>query len=115
MAHAFAIDTLAFSKKLRAAGADEQLAEAIVEGITGADTSSLATKEDLAVLRQELKEDIASVRQEIGDVKVDVATLRADVIEAINKGNNRILYIAGAVLGLWIAFERVFPLFTGQT
>ena len=32
MAHALQIDTLAFSKKLRDAGADEKLAEAIVDG-----------------------------------------------------------------------------------
>ena len=55
MAHAIQIDTLAFAKRLQAAGADERLAEAIVEGITDADTSSLATKEDIALV----KEDIA--------------------------------------------------------
>ena len=65
MAHAIQIDTLAFAKRLQAAGADERLAEAIVEGITDADTSSLATKEDIALVRTELKEDIAHVRTEL--------------------------------------------------
>lgn len=52
MAHAIQIDTLAFAKKLRAAGADEKLADAIVEGLTAVDTSELVTKNDL---RSELK------------------------------------------------------------
>ena len=54
MAHALQIDTLAFTKKLREAGAEEGLAEAIVEGLTAADTSELATKGDIA----EAKADI---------------------------------------------------------
>lgn len=65
MAHALQIDTLAFAKKLRAAGADEALADAIVEGITAADTSELATKSDLAELRTELKGDLAELRTEL--------------------------------------------------
>lgn len=55
MTHALQIDTLAFSKKLREAGADEKLAEAIVEGLTAADTSELATKGDLAEVKAEIE------------------------------------------------------------
>lgn len=44
----------------------------------------LATKEDLADLRAELKEDIAQVRQELGGVrselKEDIATLRTGIV-----------------------------------
>ena len=65
MAHALQIDTLAFSKKLREAGADEKLAEAIVEGITAADTSELATKAD-----------IARVEHDISDLKSDVKWIK---------------------------------------
>ncbi len=65
MAHALQIDTLAFSKKLREAGADESLAEAIVEGLTAADTSELATKADVAEVKTELKAEIAEVKSEI--------------------------------------------------
>ena len=72
MAHAFQIDTLAFAKRLQAAGADERLAEAIVEGITDADTSSLATKEDIALVRTELKEDIALVKEDIAHVRTEL-------------------------------------------
>jgi len=43
------IDTLAFAKRLREAGADGRLAEAIVSGVSEA-RGELATKADLAVL-----------------------------------------------------------------
>ena len=42
MVAAFQIDTLAYAKKLKDAGADERIAEAIVEGLMNADTSTLA-------------------------------------------------------------------------
>ena len=78
MAHAFQIDTLAFAKRLQAAGADERLAEAIVEGITDADTSSLATKEDLRQVETALKEDIRQVETAI---KTDIANSHADILK----------------------------------
>ena len=87
MAQAFRIDTLAFSKKLRDAGADERLAEAIVEGITSADTSELATKADLAELREATKADLVELREatkaDIAAVQEDVAELRAATKEDI--------------------------------
>ena len=87
MALAIQIDTLAFAKRLQAAGADERLAEAIVEGITDADTSSLATKEDLGLVKAELKEDIALVKEDIRHVetalKEDIALVRAEQKEDI--------------------------------
>ena len=76
MAHAMRIDTLEFSKSLQAAGADEKLAEAIVKGITGADTSELATKDDLknteTLLRSEIADVEASLKSEISDVRTEL-------------------------------------------
>ena len=72
MAHALQIDTLAFSKKLREAGADERLAGAIVEGITAADTSELATKSDLGEVKAEIADVKAELKAEIADVKADI-------------------------------------------
>ena len=66
MSQALQIDTLAFSKKLREAGADEGLAEAIVEGLTAADTSNLATKADIA----EVKAEIAEVKTDLSWIKL---------------------------------------------
>jgi len=56
MTQALQIDTLAFSGKLHAAGADERLADAIVEGLTAADTSELATKGHIVAVRAEIAE-----------------------------------------------------------
>ena len=74
------LDTLSFSKRLRNAGADEALAEAIVEGITGADTSELATKADLREVKSALKSDLreveAALKSDIADVKSDVKWIK---------------------------------------
>ena len=84
MTAAIQIDTLAFAKKLKEAGADERLADAIVEGITAADTSNLATKEDLRIETAILKEEIADVRSEIADVRSEIAAVRSDLKEEIS-------------------------------
>jgi len=47
------IDTLAFAKQLKEAGADEKLAEAIASGVSEA-RGELATKADLAALEVRL-------------------------------------------------------------
>ena len=72
MAHALQIDTLAFTKKLREAGAEEGLAEAIVEGLTAADTSELATKGDIAEVKAEIAEVKLELKTEIAEVKADI-------------------------------------------
>ena len=80
MAHAMRIDTLEFSKSLQAAGADEKLAEAIVKGITGADTSELATKEDLKNTETLLKSEIEVVKSDLKWMKGIGAAILAAVI-----------------------------------
>ena len=54
MANALHIDTLKFARKLTDAGMDQKAAEAIAEGLVEADTSTLATKQDLAEFKAEL-------------------------------------------------------------
>ena len=76
MAQALQIDTLAFSKRLREAGADEKLAEAIVEGITAADTSDLATKGDLAATEAAMT---ARIDKTEAAMKSDIAAVRTDL------------------------------------
>jgi hypothetical protein len=79
MAHALQIDTLAFAKKLKAAGADDRLADAIVEGITAADTSELATKSDIQDVRTEIKEVENVLRGEIGEVRGEVREVKVEL------------------------------------
>ncbi len=110
MAHALQIDTLAFAKKLKAAGADEGLANAIVEGITAADTSELATKADLAevenVLRSEIKDVESALRSDIQDVRSEIGELRVNMVWMTRFG-------AAIVAMMVIPFvtETVLPLF----
>ena len=52
------LDTLAFVRRLTAAGFQREQAEAIVEGLAGADTSGLATKADIGELRAATQADI---------------------------------------------------------
>ena len=69
MTQALGIDTLAFARKLKEAGADERLAEAIAEGIGTVDMSEFATKADLAALKIEL---VAEMRTSNADLKSEI-------------------------------------------
>ena len=131
MAHALQIDTLAFSKKLREAGAEERLAEAIVEGITAADTSELATKADLKAELTGVKADIAGVKTVLkGDIKTleirmeamatkeDMAKVRtelkgevAEVRTEIAQSTNRAIYTLGGLVTVLFVLDRIIPLF----
>ncbi len=92
MTAAIQIDTLAFAKKLKEAGADERLADAIVEGITAADTSNLATKEDLAQVEARLKEEISGVRSEL---KEEISGVRSELKEEIGSVRSDLAMILG--------------------
>ena len=128
MAQALQIDTLAFSKKLREAGADEGLAEAIVEGISAADTSELVTKGDLdqavtmlndkidtsvKALEEKMatlatKEEIANLatKAELAEVKVDIAEVRTEIAQTSNKT----IYTLGGLIGVLFVIDRFLPL-----
>jgi len=76
-------DTLAFSRRLRGAGFNEDQAEAVVDVVTQAVEGGVATRADvhdvgMAVtnLRAELKQDIADLRTEL---KQDTASLRTEL------------------------------------
>ena len=87
MAQALQIDTLAFSKKLREAGADEGLAEAIVEGISAADTSELVTKGDLdqAVTKLDAKIDTS-----VTALQKDMTVLNDKIDTSVSALNDKI-------------------------
>ncbi len=82
---AIAFDTLNASKRLREAGMDQPMAEAIVELVQQTtmlpDTSGLATKTDLSDLASKVS-DLAS-KVELGatkaELKSEVALVRADM------------------------------------
>ena len=77
------IDTLKFARSLSDAGMDRRQAEALVQGLSDADTSDFATKADvgelradIAELRAELKGDMAGLRVEL---KGEIAELRIEL------------------------------------
>ena len=111
MTHALKIDTLTFSKRLRQAGADERLADAIVEGLTGADTSELATKIDIAEVRTEIAELRTEMKTDIAGVRTEIAELRTELKAEIAQTSNRTVYILGGLIGILIVIDRMLPLF----
>ena len=113
MGNSMRIDSLKFARKLEAAGLDRKAAEAIAEGVNEVDVSDLATKADIAtvreeigVLRTEVKGDIAAVRTELAAVKSSISDLKSEIFKH--------LWILGAsVTGLTvtlnIAVSRLIP------
>jgi hypothetical protein len=99
MPAAIKIDTLKFARRLTDAGMDQRLAEALVEGLSEADTSELATKHDIARLEAGTKQDIARV-----EAKIDtgLAELRAEIFRAM-------LIQAGTIVGLTVALIKLLP------
>ena len=96
--------------------ADERLAEAIVEGLTAADTSSLATKTDLDEVRSELKLEIAELRSDLDEVrselKLEIAELRSELkVEIAGVRSDLLKYMIGLFLaqaGFLVAVLRFY-------
>jgi hypothetical protein len=82
------IDTLKFVRKLTDAGMERPMAEAIVEELTEADTSDLATKADLVALR--------------GDLTTAMAELKAEIFRFM-------LLQAVAIIGLTVTLIKLLP------
>ena len=73
------IDTLKFARSLSDAGMDPRQAEALVRGLSDADTSDFATKADVGEVRAEvaaLRADMADMRAEL---KGEIADLRTEL------------------------------------
>jgi hypothetical protein len=84
MAATLRIDTLKFVRRLTDAGMERRMAEAIVEGLSEADTSELATKTD-----------IAGLRTEIADLKAEI--FRFMMLQAV------------AIVGLTVTLIKLLP------
>src|SRR5260364_409721 len=79
MAHA-AFDTLKFVDTLEEAGIPELQARAMSVAVRKAyESSDVATKQDIADLRNDMKQEIANVRYEIDDVRHEIQDLRKDI------------------------------------
>lgn len=89
------IETLAFVRRLTAAGFEREQAEALVKGLADVGTSGLATKNDLAELKAELKADIAKFEIRLGEFKSELF--------------RHMLVQTGVVVGAVIALMKLLP------
>ena len=80
-----AFDTLKAVKRLKEAGLDEAMAEAMVETFGGPPHDSLATRDDLAATEEKLSAEIDQVRGEIDQVRTEIAhteeKLRGEIVQ----------------------------------
>jgi hypothetical protein len=124
-------DTLKLARELTDAGMDPRQAEALVRGLGDMDTSELATKADLGVLRTELadvKTDMAEMRSELktemaelrSELKTEMADLRSELrteiagvkgeIAALKGEMFRFMYLqAMGIVGLTVALVKLLP------
>ena len=80
------------------AGASETKAKAAAGAIPLAE--QLATKEDLAVTRTDLKDDIAAVRTEIAEVRADLSGLEA-------RFYRQLWIMAAGIVGLTVTLTKL--------
>lgn len=77
-------DTLSFARRLTEAGEKPAVAEAHALALKDFVMDRLATKDDLQLVKNELRSEISDVRKEIIDVRKDMATLGADLRKDID-------------------------------
>jgi hypothetical protein len=118
------IDTLKFARSLSDAGMDPRQAEALVRGLSEADTSDFATKADVGEVRTEvagLRADMAELRTEqkgeISDLRTETrtgfASVRAEMGE-LKAEMFRFMYlqavgVIGLSTGLTVALIKLLP------
>lgn len=107
MANALAFDTLAYAKKLIAAGVSEKQAEVQAETLAGVIEEQLATKRDLKELEVSLKHDMKEIEVSLKhDMKELEVSLRHDINELkrdIKELEMRITVRLGVMLAASIA------------
>jgi len=110
--NAIAFDTLKYANRLKAAGFTSEQAEAQAEAqasviyeVLEANRQDLATKGDLAALKNELKNDIAVLKADIEKLRLEVKAENEKTKAELIKWN------VGAILaaaGLAMAIARLF-------
>ncbi len=86
---------------LRNAGMDENLATTVANAT---DLGQVATKQDLADLRQQLERDIAVVKGEITDVRGEVADVRGEITDVkgeVADVKGEVAIVKGRLTGLF--------------
>jgi len=92
-------DKLAYVDRLTAVGMDDQQARALAEGLDQALREEVATKADLAALRNEFRADINAVRH---DLRTDMQVIKHDLLRWM-------VGMAFAQVGFTVALVRFLP------
>ncbi len=82
MSSAIAFDTLAIVKKLKAAGVPEKQAEIHAETFAEIIEDRIATKHDILMLKQNIKEFELTLKQDIANVKAEIIKCVAGMLVA---------------------------------
>ena len=87
------------------AGASEAKAKAAAGAIPLAE--QLATKEDLATVRADLKDEIAAVRAEIAEVRTEIAKVRTDLSGLEARLYRQLWIMAAGIVGLTVTLVKL--------
>ena len=87
------------------AGASEAKAKAAAGSIPLAE--QLATKDALAEVRADLKEDIAEVRTDLAEVRTDLAEVRTDLAGLEARLYRQLWVMAAGIVGLTVTFVKL--------
>ncbi len=118
-----AFDTLKAMKRLTATGVEEAQAEAIIETVGGAMTESLATKDDLALLKADLTAESAAGTAELdagiagaeSRLETKIESLRGDIAGAAAEARAGIAEVRGEIAGTESRLETKIESLRGET
>jgi hypothetical protein len=121
------LDTLSITRRLRGAGFTEEQVDAVAQAVRDAaslpDISHLATKEDLALTRAELKSDVAELKAELkiefAELKTEFTDQKAEltgkVAEIRTDVTGKLAVVSGAIAGAKTeTLKRVFVMIMGS-
>ena len=107
-----AFDTHKAVKELRAAGAAEPLAEAVVATVGAAMGENVATKADVAAVQSEVAEVKAELKANMneirGELKADRAANQANLAGLEARLYRHLWIMAASIVGLTVTLIKVF-------
>ena len=101
-----AFDTLKAMKLLKESGFEETQAEAVVATVRDAVSESVATKADIAELRNGLKADMIELRNEL---KADIAEIRTGMLQLRSDTYRLALVLSAGIVGLTVSLIKLLP------
>ncbi len=105
------MDTYKVVSLLKEKGYSEEAAKGFIEAMQEITLYGVATRQDVAELRTELKQDIAKVQQEITEVRTELHELRAEAKQEMSNLKAdlyKFMFLNSvAVVGLVVALNKL--------